>query len=62
MPGLAKTLMIKVLMIKALTSAFRRKYGRVRFTSDSMPADVTGYELLGRSPSTSEGDARVLAP
>jgi MoxR-like ATPase len=42
-PGLAKTL-----MVKALASAFRWKFARVQFTPDLMPADITGYELLGR--------------
>ena len=42
-PGLAKTL-----MIKALASSFDWKYARIQFTPDLMPADVTGYELLGR--------------
>ncbi|MEN6451188.1 MAG: MoxR family ATPase [Thermoguttaceae bacterium] len=43
-PGLAKTL-----MVKALAAAFRWKYSRIQFTPDLMPADVTGYELLGRA-------------
>ena len=43
-PGLAKTL-----MVKALAAAFRWKFSRIQFTPDLMPADVTGYELLGRS-------------
>jgi MoxR-like ATPase len=42
-PGLAKTL-----MVKALSSAFHWKFARVQFTPDLMPADITGYELLGR--------------
>jgi MoxR-like ATPase len=42
-PGLAKTL-----MVKALSSAFDWKFARVQFTPDLMPADITGYELLGR--------------
>jgi MoxR-like ATPase len=42
-PGLAKTL-----MVKTLAAAFRWKYGRIQFTPDLMPADVTGYELLSR--------------
>ncbi|MGE0536505.1 MAG: AAA family ATPase [Pirellulales bacterium] len=42
-PGLAKTL-----MVKALASAFSWKFARVQFTPDLMPADITGYELLGR--------------
>ncbi len=55
-PGLAKTL-----MIKALASAFRWKYSRIQFTPDLMPADVTGYELLGRG-SDSEGPNMVFRP
>jgi MoxR-like ATPase len=42
-PGLAKTL-----MVKALASSFHWKFSRIQFTPDLMPADVTGYELLGR--------------
>ncbi|MBP7936745.1 MAG: MoxR family ATPase [Phycisphaerae bacterium] len=42
-PGLAKTL-----MVKALAATFDWKYARVQFTPDLMPADITGYELLGR--------------
>src|SRR6516162_5906819 len=42
-PGLAKTL-----MVKALASVFHWKFARVQFTPDLMPADITGYELLGR--------------
>ncbi len=42
-PGLAKTL-----MVKALAAAFAWKFARIQFTPDLMPADITGYELLGR--------------
>jgi MoxR-like ATPase len=42
-PGLAKTL-----MVKALAAAFHWKFARIQFTPDLMPADITGYELLGR--------------
>ena len=42
-PGLAKTL-----LVKALAASFRWKFTRVQFTPDLMPADITGYELLGR--------------
>jgi MoxR-like ATPase len=42
-PGLAKTL-----IVKALASSFHWKFARVQFTPDLMPADITGYELLGR--------------
>jgi len=40
-PGLAKTL-----MVKALASTFNWKFGRIQFTPDLMPSDITGYELL----------------
>ena len=46
-PGLAKTL-----MVKALAAAFKWKFARVQFTPDLMPADITGYELLGRDEQT----------
>jgi len=55
-PGLAKTL-----MVKALAAAFDWKYARVQFTPDLMPADVTGYELLGRSDD-GQGPAMVFRP
>lgn len=42
-PGLAKTLMVKV-----LAAAFHWKFARIQFTPDLMPSDITGYELLGR--------------
>ncbi len=43
-PGLAKTL-----IVKALAAAFDWKFARIQFTPDLMPADITGYELLGRA-------------
>ena len=46
-PGLAKTL-----IVKALASAFHWRFSRVQFTPDLMPADITGYELLGRDEAT----------
>ena len=55
-PGLAKTL-----MVKALAAAFHWKYARIQFTPDLMPADVTGYELLGRGED-SQGPAMVFRP
>ena len=55
-PGLAKTL-----LVKALASAFHWKYARIQFTPDLMPADVTGYELLGRG-GDSEGPTMVFRP
>jgi MoxR-like ATPase len=53
-PGLAKTL-----MVKALAAAFQWKYARIQFTPDLMPADVTGYELLGRG-GDSQGPTMVF--
>ncbi len=55
-PGLAKTL-----LIKALASSFDWKYTRIQFTPDLMPADVTGYELLGRGDD-SQGPEMVFRP
>ncbi len=55
-PGLAKTL-----LVKALASSFDWKYSRIQFTPDLMPADVTGYELLGRSED-SQGPKMVFRP
>jgi len=55
-PGLAKTL-----MVKALAAAFHWKFTRIQFTPDLMPADVTGYELLGRSQD-GEGPQMVFRP
>jgi MoxR-like ATPase len=55
-PGLAKTL-----MVKALASAFRWKFARIQFTHDLMPADITGYELLGRDGQAA-GPSMVFRP
>ena len=55
-PGLAKTL-----MVKALAAAFDWKFARIQFTPDLMPADVTGYELLGRGDD-SQGPKMVFRP
>src|SRR5438552_8500046 len=56
-PGLAKTL-----MVKALASAFRCKFGRVQFTPDLMPSDITGYELLGRGDGQASSPSMVFRP
>jgi MoxR-like ATPase len=48
-------------LIKALASAFDWKYARIQFTPDLMPADVTGYELLGRD-GDSQGPTLVFRP
>jgi MoxR-like ATPase len=49
-PGLAKTL-----LVKALAAAFTWKFARIQFTPDLMPADITGYELLGRDGTGAAG-------
>ena len=54
-PGLAKTL-----MVRALAAAFHWKFNRVQFTPDLMPADITGYELLGRE--TGDGPTMTFRP
>src|SRR5690606_39587133 len=46
-PGTAKTLLVRV-----LASALDARFGRIQFTPDLMPADVTGTTILrpgGRS-------------
>ena len=48
-PGVAKTL-----LVKALAQVFDWRFARIQFTPDLMPADITGYELLGRDAVTSE--------
>ena len=48
-------------MVKALAAAFRWKYSRIQFTPDLMPADVTGYELLGRGED-GQGPTMVFRP
>ena len=55
-PGLAKTL-----MVKALASIFDWKFARIQFTPDLMPADITGYELLGRGEQD-QGPEMVFRP
>jgi len=46
-PGLGKTL-----LVRALAKALTLDYGRVQFTPDMMPSDVTGHSVL--DPSTQE--------
>jgi MoxR-like ATPase len=48
-PGLAKTL-----LVKSLAAALGLDFGRIQFTPDLMPADITGTEVLeeDRSPAT----------
>ena len=54
-PGLAKTLLIRVLS-EALDLDFRR----IQFTPDLMPADVTGTEVLDQDKATGEHSFRFV--
>ena len=47
-PGLGKTL-----LVRALARTFEGDFGRVQFTPDLMPADVTGHTLF--DPSSNQG-------
>ncbi|MBB3204374.1 MoxR-like ATPase [Rhodopirellula rubra] len=40
-PGLAKTL-----LVRSVAQIFHLKFGRIQFTPDLMPADITGTEIL----------------
>lgn len=46
-PGLAKTL-----LIKTLAQTFDLKFGRIQFTPDLMPSDITGTEIIEDNIST----------
>ena len=46
-PGTAKTLMVKV-----LARAIGAEFGRIQFTPDLMPADVTGTNIFNMATST----------
>jgi MoxR-like ATPase len=48
-PGTAKTLLIRV-----LASALAARFGRIQFTPDLMPADITGTTVLREGGRTSE--------
>ena len=43
-PGLGKTL-----LVRALARTFDGRFGRIQFTPDLMPADVTGHTLYDQS-------------
>ena len=44
-PGLAKTL-----LVRSLAAALDLRFGRIQFTPDLMPADITGTEVLESDP------------
>jgi MoxR-like ATPase len=46
-PGLAKTL-----LIRTLAQALDLTFGRIQFTPDLMPSDITGTEIIEESPQT----------
>jgi len=46
-PGLAKTL-----LVSTLADVLDLKFGRIQFTPDLMPADITGTDILEQDPAT----------
>ena len=54
-PGLAKTL-----LIRTLASALALDFGRIQFTPDLMPADITGTEVIQEDRSSGQRDLRFL--
>ncbi|MFH1568171.1 MAG: AAA family ATPase [Gemmatimonadota bacterium] len=54
-PGLAKTL-----LIRTLARALDLSFGRIQFTPDLMPSDITGTEVLEEDPETGRKVFRFL--
>jgi MoxR-like ATPase len=54
-PGLAKTL-----LVKSLARALALDFGRIQFTPDLMPADITGTEVLDEDPADGRRRPRFL--
>lgn len=54
-PGLAKTL-----MVKSLAGALALDFGRVQFTPDLMPVDITGTDVLEDDPASGARRLRFL--
>ncbi len=48
-PGLAKTL-----LVKTVAEALELKFGRIQFTPDLMPSDITGTDILQEDPATGQ--------
>ncbi len=48
-PGLAKTL-----LIRTVAQALDLEYGRIQFTPDLMPSDITGTDVLEEDPQTGQ--------
>src|SRR5258707_15613042 len=47
LPGMAKTL-----LIRTLAKALGLSFGRIQFTPDLMPADITGSDIVEEDPGT----------
>jgi MoxR-like ATPase len=54
-PGLAKTL-----LIKTLAQALDLRFGRIQFTPDLMPSDITGTEILEENTATGAKTFRFI--
>ena len=54
-PGLAKTL-----LVQTLADSLGLRFGRVQFTPDLMPADITGTEVLEENRSSGRREMRFL--
>ena len=54
-PGLAKTL-----LIRTLAETLDLSFGRIQFTPDLMPSDITGTEVLEEDPDTSRKSFRFV--
>ena len=54
-PGLAKTL-----MVSSVAEALALKFGRIQFTPDLMPSDITGTEIIEEDPATGHRGFRFV--
>ena len=54
-PGLAKTL-----LIRTLAQALDLQYGRIQFTPDLMPSDITGTEIIEEDPDSHRKQFRFI--
>ena len=54
-PGVAKTL-----MVKSLAEALGLSFGRIQFTPDLMPSDITGTDVLEENPADGSRHTRFL--
>ncbi len=55
-PGLAKTLLVRV-----LANSLHLRFTRIQFTPDMMPSDIIGAELLRTDPTTGERSMQFVA-